>query len=129
MARDRNREALERMTPEQRAAVERIKARNRSPEHGAELEQAAHEIEAANARLTVDEPLGDLLARFKLERERLGLSLADVHERSKLDPATVSKLENGHLPNPTYTTLRAYARALGLRIGFTLEPADVSAKA
>src|SRR5205085_1123531 len=36
--------------------------------------------------------------------------------------ATISKLENGRVPNPTWVTLRTYARALGLRIDANLAP-------
>ena len=39
-----------------------------------------------------------------------------------MDRATIDKLENGKIPNPTYTTMRAYAKALGLRLGWKLEP-------
>ena len=47
------------------------------------------------------------------ERERLGLSLADVAERAKIDKAALSRLENGQQLNPTVNTLARYVRALG----------------
>ena len=72
--------------------------------------------------LQPDESLWEVLAALRLERERLGLTLADVSARTTIDPTTISKLENGRLPNPTYSTMRTYARALGLRLGWTLEP-------
>lgn len=40
----RNREALAKMTPEQREAVERIRAKNRTPEAQAENERIAAEV-------------------------------------------------------------------------------------
>lgn len=64
---------------------------------------------------------------MKLEREAQGLSLADVSKRTGLDPATVSKIENGRLPNPTWSTLRAYGNALGVRLVVELERVPVDA--
>jgi transcriptional regulator with XRE-family HTH domain len=74
-----------------------------------------------------DLSLWEILAALRLERERQGLTLADVSGRTGIHPTTISKLENGRLPNPTYSTLRTYAHALGLRLGWALEPmpADV----
>jgi transcriptional regulator with XRE-family HTH domain len=43
-------------------------------------------------------------------------------ERSRIDRAMINKLENGKIPNPTYTTLKAYANALGLRLLWTVQP-------
>jgi DNA-binding Xre family transcriptional regulator len=58
-------------------------------------------------------------------RERLGLNLTDVSERSGIDRATLSKLETGKVPNPTVSTLRAVAHALNKRLSWLLidEPA------
>jgi len=50
---------------------------------------------------------------LRRERERLGLSLADVAERAKIDKAALSRLENGHHFNPTVSTLARYVHALG----------------
>ena len=46
-------------------------------------------------------------------------------ERTGIDRATISKLETGKLANPTIGTLRTYARALGRRLTWTLEAAEV----
>ena len=40
-----------------------------------------------------------LLHRLKTEREAAGMSLADVAERTGMDRAAISRLENGHQPN------------------------------
>jgi len=56
------------------------------------------------------------LSALKLERQRAGLSLAQVAKRSGLDRAVVSRLENGKLDNPTVATLMRYATALGKRL-------------
>lgn len=56
------------------------------------------------------------LARIKQERERRGLTLANVAEASGLDKAALSRLENGKLLNPTISTLWRYARAVGVEL-------------
>jgi len=50
-----------------------------------------------------------------------GLPLADVSARCGIDPPALSRLENGHPPNPTLDTLRRYAVALGKRLVLTAE--------
>ena len=55
------------------------------------------------------------LQALKREREQCGLSIADVAERSGLDRAVVSRLENGKQDNPTVATLMRYAAAVGKR--------------
>lgn len=55
------------------------------------------------------------LQALKKERERSGLSIGDVAERSGLDRAVISRLENGKQDNPTVATLMRYAAAIGKR--------------
>jgi transcriptional regulator with XRE-family HTH domain len=50
---------------------------------------------------------------LKAERERLGLSLADVADRSGIERSNLSRLENESESNPTIATLTRYADALG----------------
>ena len=72
-------------------------------------------------------PLGDYLsiveavAALRKAREAAGLSLTDVAERSGIDRAALSRIENGQHKNPTVTTLQRYARALGLRWVWSLQ--------
>ena len=61
------------------------------------------------------------LQALKQERERCGLSIADVAERSGLDRAVVSRLENGKQDNPTVATLMRYAAAIGKRFLWSYE--------
>jgi predicted transcriptional regulator len=61
-----------------------------------------------------------MLGRLKKHRERQGLSLADIAERSGMDRSAVSRLENGVYLNPTLDTLYRYAEAVGAEIGFTV---------
>jgi ribosome-binding protein aMBF1 (putative translation factor) len=66
------------------------------------------------------------LQALKREREQCGLSIADVAERSGLDRAVVSRLENGKQDNPTVATLMRYAAAVGKRFLWSYE--DLAAK-
>ena len=63
---------------------------------------------------------------MKRERERSRLSISDVAERSGLDRAVVSRLENGKQDNPTVATLMRYAAAVGKRFLWSYE--DLPAK-
>ncbi len=58
-------------------------------------------------------PLRQVLAALRAERERQGLSLADINERTGIDRAALSRLENNEDANPTLTTLERYAEAVG----------------
>jgi ribosome-binding protein aMBF1 (putative translation factor) len=66
------------------------------------------------------------LQALKQERGRSGLSIGDVAERSGLDRAVVSRLENGKQDNPTIATLMRYAAAVGKRFLWSYE--DLAAK-
>jgi ribosome-binding protein aMBF1 (putative translation factor) len=61
------------------------------------------------------------LQALKRERERCGLSIGEVAERSGLDRAVVSRLENGKQDNPTVATLMRYAAAVGKRFLWSYE--------
>src|SRR5438034_5569040 len=49
-------------------------------------------------------PAQDLLAGLKKTREAAGLTLAEVAQRCGIDQPALSRLENGHNPNPTIET-------------------------
>ncbi|HEY1376517.1 MAG TPA: helix-turn-helix transcriptional regulator [Gemmataceae bacterium] len=66
------------------------------------------------------------LAELKKARTAAGLSLADVAERSGIDKAALSRLENGIQANPTVETLSRYAAALGKRLRWILEDAPAA---
>ncbi len=113
---------------------------DRSPEELAELE-------AERERFSRERPdAGDLLAagdhegpyrqgnimallsaiaELKRRRDEQGLSLADVSERSGLDRALLSRLENGKVLNPTMATLWRYADAIGTQVTLAVEPSPV----
>ena len=67
-------------------------------------------------------PLGEYLSlmsmvrALKKERELRGLSLATIAERSGIDKAALSRLENGLQTNPTVDTLYRFASAVGVEL-------------
>jgi DNA-binding Xre family transcriptional regulator len=69
-------------------------------------------------------PIRQLAGALRAERQRLGLSLADIYERTGMDRAALSRLENNEDANPTLTTLERYAEALGKRIVVLLPDAN-----
>jgi DNA-binding XRE family transcriptional regulator len=71
-------------------------------------------------RAAADDLLGEVLAKLQAEREKRGLSLADVTELTGMDRSALSKLESGQRPNPTIDTLARYAQALGKRLVLAL---------
>jgi hypothetical protein len=68
---------------------------------------------AKNAWRAMRREVEATVAGLRMERERLGLSLADVEERSGLRRSVLSRLENDKTTNPTLLTLQRYAAALG----------------
>ena len=64
--------------------------------------------------------LRTMLAALKKCRERRGLSLTDAANRSGMDRAAISRLENGVYLNPTVDTLYRYAQAIGAEIRFSV---------
>jgi hypothetical protein len=112
----------------------------RSPEELAELKEERERFsrdrpgsEALIASGEYDGPYrqGDLmallstLATLKQERERQGLSLAEVSDRSGLDKAMLSRLENGKILNPTMATLWRYADAVDMTLKLSAEKVPV----
>lgn len=67
------------------------------------------------------------LRDLKQERVECGLTIADVAERSGLDRAVISRLENGKQDNPTVATLMRYAAALGKRFVWSYENVETEA--
>jgi hypothetical protein len=67
------------------------------------------------------------VAEMKRERERLGLTLAEVSDRSGLDKGMISRLENGKILNPTMTTLWRYAESIGMQVTLTVGPLPAGA--
>jgi DNA-binding XRE family transcriptional regulator len=74
----------------------------------------------ASARHSAPMPLAAFLdsrpavAEVNKARQTLGLSLTDLSDRSRIDRATLGKIENGK-GNPTLQTIGRYAAALPKR--------------
>ena len=119
---ERNRQAWEKLTPEQKAKVELIRAKHRTPEYRAEEQRVREEVRKEFPPLAPDAELLAVLTALRRERKRQKLSLTDMHQRTGIDRSTISKLELGKVPNPTYSTLRALASALGTRLTLGLTP-------
>jgi DNA-binding phage protein len=69
---------------------------------------------------TAEESLLKGLIELRSARQTRGLSLSEISRRSGIDLASLSRLEGGKNPNPTFETLSRYAEALGLRLELSL---------
>jgi DNA-binding XRE family transcriptional regulator len=114
-------------TPQQaaaRAAQAEFRADERSIRDALERERQEQGT-IATTDVPTDPEDAVATARFigglRQHREQAGLSLGDVADRSGLDKATLSRLENGWYPNPTLNTLARYARGIGKRLVLDLE--------
>jgi len=107
-------------TPEQQGELQAIREKYQSEKPS--LEQALAESGDAAAL-----PLGDvilihaIMTAIKRERERIGMTLAQVEAATEIDQATLSKLESGKHGNPTVSTLSRICGAIGKRICCTLQ--------
>ncbi len=137
MSTERYRRDYAKLTPEQQARVEALKARHATPEARAEdaavREAIEREIrETGRIKVTGDPTaMVDLVAfrRFMMGlrkiREAQGMSIDDAAARSGIERSALAKLERGDTWNPTINTLGRYVRALGLRIDWaTTEAGD-----
>jgi hypothetical protein len=68
-------------------------------------------------------PIRQLPGTLRAERQRLGLRLADIYERTGIDRAALSRLENNEDANPALTTLKRCAEAPGKRMVVVLSDA------
>ena len=107
-------------TPEQRDQHQTIRDEFRDWHPGPEELIAS----GAAARLglnVIHFPAQELLRHLKASREAAGLTLADVSARCGIDQPALSRLENGHTPNPTLDRLWRYAAATGKRLVLSAE--------
>ncbi len=117
-------------------SLKRIKGRPRTAEEIAEEERVRETFrdrpsistliergEIAPERImtrSAEESLIRGLVELKRARQDRGLSLSEISRRSGIDLASLSRLEAGKNPNPTFETLSRYADALGLRLELSL---------
>jgi ribosome-binding protein aMBF1 (putative translation factor) len=67
--------------------------------------------------------LKQVLQALKQERQRQGMSLRALNQRTGIDQGSLSKLENDLDPNVTINTLLRYAEAVGKTVTVQLEDA------
>src|SRR5215207_10184779 len=105
------------LTPEQLAEIQA--AREKFQRERPTMEQLVASGDAAHEPIPqgVYLELRALLTALRKEREKAGLSLADLSERTGMDRAALSRLETGQVPNPTVDTVLRYATGLGKRVG------------
>ena len=115
---ERQKQAYEQMTSEQRAAVDRIRAKHASPEYLVQVARVRDQVLEEIPPKTTSSAI-EALAALRLEREHRGLSLSEMAELSGIERSALSKLETGKT-NPTLTTLDRYAGALGMRLQWSL---------
>ena len=109
------------LSPEQQAAVEVICPRSKIDCPGPDELIDSGELDELVPHGQFME-LRQLTVHLRQIRERQGLSLTDVSERSGMTRAAISRLENGLCTlNPTLDTLFRYATVLGVQIRLSVE--------
>lgn len=101
--------------------------RDFTPEERRRWEQAVVEtaaergeiVKQGRAVLAARRVARQMLGELKAERERRGLSLADMMRLTGMSRESISRLENDPAPNPTVLTFARYAAALRLELRFT----------
>jgi ribosome-binding protein aMBF1 (putative translation factor) len=100
------------LTPDERRRI--VEARKLIAADEPEIRQKASAFKKQHdqARST----LHDAVKLLKEERQRAGLSLAELADRTGIERPNLSRLENDDETNPTIATLTRYADALGKRL-------------
>jgi DNA-binding XRE family transcriptional regulator len=108
------------LSADQQAVIRAIRERSRTERPGpdelidrGELDELVPQSQYVELRA--------LTVRLRELRERKGLSLTDLCERTGLTRAAISRLENGWNLNPTLETLFRYVEPLGVRLRLTVD--------
>jgi ribosome-binding protein aMBF1 (putative translation factor) len=102
-------------TPEQEAEEKAI--RERFQKEKPSLKSLVESGDASDIHSMGDYwELRKAFAALKSLREQKELSISDLAERTGMDRAMISRLENGLIDNPTIATLTRYASAMGKRV-------------
>ena len=83
--------------------------------------ERAEIVEQGKAVLGARRIARQMLGELKAERERRGLSLADMMRLTGMSRESISRLENDPAPNPTVLTFARYAEALGMELRFSVK--------
>lgn len=110
-------------TPEQEAAERALRERLQAEKPSLQDLVASGDVTQV---FTMGEywELRKTFAALKALREQHGLSITDLAERTGMDRAMISRLENGQIDNPTIATMTRYAKALGKKVVVSLVEAD-----
>ena len=115
------------LSAEQLASIEAIRERARKERPGPDELIDRGELDELVPQAQYIE-LRALAVRLRQIRERMGLSLTDVSERSGLTRAAISRLENSWTLNPTLETLFRYTEALGVTLRLAVDDPTESGK-
>jgi DNA-binding Xre family transcriptional regulator len=91
--------------------------------------QIADELPDIRRRARAARPrvlLKQVLQALKEERQRQGLSLAGMNERTGIDRSSLSRIENDEDPNVTMNTLLRYADAMGKTLTVQIEDSSAA---
>ena len=108
------------LSPEQHAAIASIRARAGKERLGPDELVDRGEIDELVPQAQYIE-LRTLMVRLRERRDRMGLSLTDLSERTGLTRAAISRLETGWNLNPTLETLYRYTEVLGVGLRFAVD--------
>jgi transcriptional regulator with XRE-family HTH domain len=107
-------------TPQEQARLDAVREKYQREKPGPDQVAASGEYEGPVQAAAYWE-VRRVMAELKAERERQGLTLAQLAERSGVDKGAISKLETGRQANPTVDTLSRIAAGLGIRVGLLLQ--------
>ena len=113
MAKRKAKRVFRQTTPQERKRIAKLRAK--LDKELPEIKQLARQIRAAY------KVAADAIGVLRSERERQGLSLADIRTKSGMTREVLCALENKAEPNPTIRTLARYADALGMGIRIELD--------
>jgi transcriptional regulator with XRE-family HTH domain len=118
-------ELAEELQPELRRAETTLKKRRRANRAPTAVDEGR--LAQARADYPPARPPAEMVAlclKLRSTRHRKQLTLGDVAERTGMDAGTISRLENGRLPNPTLSTLQRYAASIGMRLALEVHETD-----
>lgn len=107
------------MTPELRARMMQAIAEEEQPRVIAATKKQAREVMKKRAESNSD-PVSELLAAIRTERDRQHLSLADLAERTGIDRGNLSRTLRGEHNAATIERLSRIAAAVGGKLSLTL---------
>jgi DNA-binding XRE family transcriptional regulator len=108
------------LSADQQAAIKAIRERSRTDRPGPDELIDRGELDELVPQAQYIE-LRALAVRLRELRQRMGLSLTDLSERTGLTRAAISRLENGWTLNPTLETLFRYVEPLGASLKLVLD--------